>query len=121
MTQKISQCDAIALAFSSEASEQMFILAHNDGIPEMAEQAGDMLQSSLTLRITAAAVPLLVLIANNCTERDPMNEYLFTTVVAINTGLAVRALKRLYDTACYLRTALVEHPILRARLLGSNA
>lgn len=116
---QISKCNALTMAFSLETSEKMLILGYVETNHEMAEHAKTMHWSSIGLRVTIVVASLLVLFGNYGKESDPADECLFDIVCVTTTGAAAYALKNLYDTACYLQSALDRYPRLRAELFSS--
>ena len=117
---EISKYDALALSFYVKTHKQMFAFADAHSISKMEEQAVTMTLSTITIRITLALTPLLVIVTNYCTKPGSMGRHVLSSLSAVNTLAAVYALKQLYNTACYLRTAMNQYPSLRASLLRSS-
>jgi hypothetical protein len=110
---RISKCDALSLTTFIETPEQMLKFARANAIPEVEEQAKTMLRSLIAIRTTFILSPLLYFAVSYGMASDPTREYVFQILAVTNTAVTLYALKQLYNTACYLQTALAEHPRLR--------
>lgn len=117
---RISKCDALALSVSPEAPARMLEVARINNIPDMREQADAMVRSTITVHLTLLLAPVLAAASLCLTKPDSMGDYVLTTLAAANMALSAYALKRLYNTACYLQVALGRYPSLSARLLRTS-